>query len=215
MPGTAYPRGRIPPAARSTRQAQAAVALACYQAIGLEAGEQPGEPAGRPAGGVRLDLGGEGGLVEPGRCGREGTHHRTAPAPVRGGERPGGPCPRWRRGRPQRLPAAAGRQRVAPRSISAELHSQARPLGMAASARRCLAAAPRPDGSAPTRERASTLATLVSTGATCWPKAKQATARAVYGPTPGRAVSPATSDGQPPRSTTAWAAARRASARRL
>jgi hypothetical protein len=87
--------------------------------------------------------------------------------------------------------------------------------GRAWSARRWRAAGVSSAGSVPASDLARTRATLVSTGATRSPRAKQATARAVYGPTPGRSASSSTVPGQPPRSATAWAVARRARARRL
>ena len=91
-------------------------------------------------------------------------------------------------------------QIVAPRSIIAWLNDAARPAGHQ---RRGLVPS-----------RAATRATLTSTAATCSSKANDATAAAVYGPTPGRARSPEAVPGHPSRAT-APHASRRRSARRL
>ena len=78
-----------------------------------------------------------------------------------------------------------------------------------------LNAAARPGGSsssaAPRPSRPQTRRTFVSTAASSRPKANDATAAAVYGPTPGSSVR---SSGHPSRATTAQASCRR-SARRL
>ena len=87
---------------------------------------------------------------------------------------------------------------VAPSSIIAWFHAAARPAGRSA------AGAPRPS-------RSATRRAFVSTAATCAPNANDATAAAVYGPTPG---SVQRSSGQP-RAATTCAAACSATARRL
>ena len=100
-----------------------------------------------------------------------------------------------------------GRQTVAPSSIIAWFQAAARPAGSSSAARRASARGPR---RTPSR-RSITRLTLVSTAATCASHANEATAAAVYGPTPGRSSNRA---GQPSAATTR-AAACSDSARRL
>ena len=78
-----------------------------------------------------------------------------------------------------------GRHRVAPTSITACVQSAARSAGTAASARRCSSTGPRMPTS-PATIRPRTRRTFVSTAPTGVPNASAATARAVYGPTPGQ-----------------------------
>ena len=106
-------------------------------------------------------------------------------------------------------------QTVAPRSISAWFHAHALPSGRTRSAVAATSRSVGVDGQWKTRP--STRRTLVSTTATCRPCAKQASAFAVYSPTPGSDRSALASVGSAPpcRSTTACAARCRFSARRL
>ena len=82
--------------------------------------------------------------------------------------------------------------------------------------RRSAAVTEEPGSATPLIARARTRRTLVSMTACRWPKAKEATAAAVYSPTPGRASSAAWSVGTSPacRSRMATAAACNRSARR-
>ncbi len=115
---------------------------------------------------------------------------------------------------PQR--GVRGRQSAAPTSITAWVHPPGRSLGTAASAMACTAAPDSSSAPPPATIRPRTRRTFTSTAPTRRPKARAATARAVYGPTPGSASSSTTDDGtRPPcRSTIRHAARRNASARR-
>ena len=92
--------------------------------------------------------------------------------------------PRPRRAR-ARSPARAGRHKVAPTSITAWVQSAARSTGTAASASRCISTGLNSPAS-PATIRPRTRRTFVSTAPTGSPNASAATARAVYGPTPGQ-----------------------------
>ena len=85
----------------------------------------------------------------------------------------------------RRSPATRGRHRVAPTSITAWVQSAARSTGTAASARRCISTGLNSPAS-PATIRPRTRRTFVSTAPTGIPNASAATARAVYGPTPGQ-----------------------------
>ena len=110
----------------------------------------------------------------------------------------------------------AGLHSRAPRSISACVQASGRSVGTTASASACISPGRerlRPAG----RDPPSTRRTFVSTAPTGTRNAIAATARAVYGPTPGSASRPSTVDGTtPPCSSTIACAARcRLRARRL
>ena len=125
-------------------------------------------------------------------------------APLRRGDDANPPHPAATGHSPQR--GARGRQTVAPSSIIAWLNSAALRAGSSPSTRARNAFGV----SAPSR-RSSTRRTFVSIAASCRSHANDATAAAVYGPTPGSSVR---SSGQPLVATTR-AAACSASARRL
>ena len=104
-------------------------------------------------------------------------------------------------------------QTVAARSITASTHARGSSRDTSPSA----ASWSRPGGTASPTTRPTTRRTLTSSGATGTPNADAATARAVYGPTPGSRSSSGTVPGTcPPCSRTiVRAASRSASARRL
>ena len=103
---------------------------------------------------------------------------------------------------------------VAPRSNTVWLNSHESPAGTRRSPNRVARAGVK---AAPDTARARTRMALVSTAATSSPNANERTARAVYGPTPARERSMASSRGTPPSCsvTTVVAARCRFSARRL
>ena len=94
----------------------------------------------------------------------------------------------WRRSGQCAQSGRAAVHTVAPRSNMAWLNSQDSPAG---TSRSPSAVACRNDNGVPETARARTRTALVSTAATSSPKAKVRTARAVYGPTPGKARSAA------------------------
>ena len=157
--------------------------------------------------------------AEPAGRGREGR--------LRGTRRGAGPR-RDRRPLARRVPAPRDRRAVrAPRLARACTGARRRPSGRASSRRRdprarrasasaCIAAGVNASGP-PAATRPSTRRTFVSTAPTGRPNAIAATARAVYGPTPGSVSRPSTVPGTRPRcsATIAIAARWRLSARRL
>jgi hypothetical protein len=191
----------------------------------LPPGELP-ETAEEPLGGAALDEPSPPALEDDDR-----RPHVGPPRPARGlGDRPriGQLAPRRagrgaRAGRAPRGPGeighrgARGRQIVSPSSITASLISPGRSAG--SSSRRCSASSRRADAppSGPRRrcQRASTRIPFASRAGTRSPKARLATAAAMYGPNPGRCRSSSDRRGsRPARSrSTRRAAARSRRAR--
>ncbi len=108
-----------------------------------------------------------------------------------------------------------GLQNVAPTSMTACVHSPGRSAGTSSSAETWSPCASTP--AAPPITRPRTRRTFVSTAPTGRPNARAATARAVYGPTPGRRSNASSWDGtcSPCSATMIPAAVRSAKARRL